>query len=178
MIVLLPSAAKQAELYVVFEKLAQKPATSWASSNSKLTNSSVSVTNRLVQCQFCEQYFTREELHGHKTNHHSHESSSSTSKRGNLLESSKVEEFPALSTSFATKINLAASTNTGNNSNTKKETSSSQQAWSASEEFPALGNGLAPGAESRFSTMPTPNLFSNPSSHLSLANKKKHRLQK
>ena len=46
------------------------------------------------------------------------------------------------------------------------------------EEFPPLSDGLIIEQQTRFSSMPTPSLFTNPSSHLSLVNKKKHRLQK
>jgi hypothetical protein len=46
------------------------------------------------------------------------------------------------------------------------------------EEFPPLSDGLIAEQQTRFSSMPTPSLFTNPSSHLSLVNKKKHRFQK
>jgi len=46
------------------------------------------------------------------------------------------------------------------------------------DDFPALGGGSTPGNETRFSAMPSASIFSNPSAHLSVLNKKKHRLQK
>jgi len=47
------------------------------------------------------------------------------------------------------------------------------------EEFPALGGmSIGGGNEPRYSAMPSASIFSNPSQHLSVLNKKKHRLQK
>jgi hypothetical protein len=46
------------------------------------------------------------------------------------------------------------------------------------EEFPPLSLESASSTETRYGALPTPAIFSNPSSHLSLTNKKKHRLQK
>lgn len=55
----------------------------------------------------------------------------------------------------------------------------SQQSFSAEEDFPSLSSGFPNNSsDHRFSSMPSASIFSNPSSHLSVLNKKKHRLQK
>lgn len=121
-------------------------------------------STKIVKCEVCKQYLLKDEISYHKTLNHPKET---TIKNKVQQKNEDNEEFPSLAASFATKINLPTSNNPSVSKTEAKK-----------DEFPPLGNGLVSNAENRFSTMPTANLFSNPSSHLSLANKKKHRLQK
>ena len=57
-------------------------------------------------------------------------------------------------------------------------TTRKQPNFSVEEDFPSLGGFNSNSGEPRFSSMPSASIFSNPSSHLSVLNKKKHRLQK
>ena len=95
------------------------------------------------------------------------------------------EEYPSLSSTVTTTTNESATNQTAALFLQKKETSTKPSFKSTSskpsdnpEEFPPLSAGLVNNDQTRFSALPTSALFSNPSSHLSLVNKKKHRLQK
>jgi hypothetical protein len=78
------------------------------------------------------------------------------------------EDFPSLSS------NNQFTSNTNSSIPPQK----SNDLMNLIEEFPPLSLGSNSNTETRYSTLPTPAIFSNPSSHLSLTNKKKHRLQK
>jgi hypothetical protein len=181
MIVLLPDIDKQSVLFDHFERLFNK--------KSKQSASDANVMN-IVKCVNCGQYFQKDELFSHHYDRHGGQivgqSSSSTNKKqqSSLVES---EDFPALkphpvSNAFATSSTTMSSIfkNAADSKEEKKTTKSEKAKTNVEEEdFPALST--IPSellSQNRFSALPTPSIFSNPSSHLSILNKKKHRLQK
>jgi hypothetical protein len=93
-----------------------------------------------------------------------------------LTETISVEPKPALKTYSLADAVQNKQIEEGANSH--KSIISSVQKPILEDDFPALSSGLIQSDGPRYSALPSASLFSNPSSHLSLVNKKKHRLQK
>ena len=213
MIVLLPDVLKQQQLYDAYRQISEPFETTETANQSvkkgsskKAADKEAVFTNRLVNCEFCQQYFLNHELNLHQSNFHLkqlNQIKASTTTSSKLNESTKsIEEFPALSAtaavnlkndlskpavvSLAQKIqpnpsaedfpslgDSAAKAPSKTKTPTKKANGFEQE-----DDFPALSANAIETSGPRYSALPTASLFANPSSHLSLVNKKKHRLQK
>lgn len=183
MLVLLPDVKKQNELNEAFVKLVEGLSKSeagskgsgvkWAdktkmASSGSFDGSSFALVNKLQKCAFCEQFFVNFEFNFHQMEYHVKEMGKLSESK--VKESLEKDDFPSLKAPQASKTTWSVPVKQSVVEKPKKSEE-------PTEEFPALGSAFV-GAENRFSALPTPSLFSNPSSHLSLVNKKKHRLQK
>ena len=216
MIVLLPDILKQNELFRAYDELVTKLDVGSNNADSSLSNRNIwggsnqtNLSDKLIKCEFCSQYFQNSEANFHKSRYHSSQMKNfntkliSNNKKANKNEQ---DDFPALvptkpitaqtsqskssSSSTAATTLTAASLLISSQSNIKKEEIENDMTKTKplnkpikmlTEEFPPLGGvdgNLTSNGEIRYSALPTPSIFSNPSSHLSLVNKKKHRLQK
>jgi hypothetical protein len=197
MLVLLPDQTKQQELYNAYIKLVESEGAS--SNQSSVWGDAIggNKSNRLMKCQFCEQFFLNTEFNFHQSSHHAKElgatpTQSSQIRPNKSSVSVAQEDFPSL-TSVSKNPLQTQLTSSRNNSNmslanlissphlAKEETVHLKKqpvVVNLEDEFPALSTVVVPPSEMRYSAMPTPSIFSNPSSHLSILNKKKHRLQK
>ena len=165
--------------------------------------SDVDLEKMIARCDFCPQYLLFEEMSDHEHRHHKSElvkkqiqsnkvamaeavkSLSTTTATATAAKSKTIsEDFPSLASTVPRPVQPPvpvknwASASAQPEPAEKPKQAPKQVKPLAADEFPALGGGLAAANGPRFSTMPTPNLFANPSAHLSLVNKKKHRLMK
>ena len=194
MIVLLPDSARQIEIYEAYLSVvetlnlnqnleASKKITGWGT-KAPTTIEKINFINRLDKCEFCEQIFINSEIGFHQTKYHPRQLAEAAA-----LEKAKApvidesEDFPALGLSVSKTPAVSAPVSLAKKlqqpSVPRSKSPQLEKEPNLTEEFPPLGGATPPPlGEFRFSTMPTPSLFTNPSSHLSLVNKKKHRLQK
>ncbi|CAF0903493.1 unnamed protein product [Brachionus calyciflorus] len=87
-----------------------------------------------------------------------------------------VDDFPVLGSGPVKNTNLLWNVQPQQKQTVNVETK--PKAENLEEAFPALQSNIMLSQDNRFSALPTQSLFQNPSSHLSILNKKKHRLQK
>jgi hypothetical protein len=173
MIILLPDVVKQQELFDSFndyiEIITQKQKKTKNDNNNKNWSKQQQQQSffqmQLVKCQYCNQYLISNELNNHQIKYHNKTTITTTA---SSIFNNNSNEYPSLGA--ANKPQQPSVINK-NNILLKEEL------------FPPLNSNttaesLIPNDQTRYSSMPTPSLFSNPSSHLSLVNKKKHRLQK
>ena len=202
MIVLLPDSEKQSELYQAYMSILEEfnftnesnlnssSGINWASKTKSLgksetPGSTYAFTNKLVRCNYCNQLFLNDEINFHQSSNHLKQIMSSSNLKG------ITDEFPSLAINIIQPSIISTVTKVETNKNITQE-----------EDFPSLGGALKVhsisrkkdnpikneadfpalstinvSTENRYSALPTPSIFSNPNSHLSLV-KKKHRLQK
>lgn len=143
MIVLLPDSAKQQELYKAYSNVVEssnKQAQSksgWPKSGSKESQMKKKLLNKLMECQFCEQFFLNSEFNFHQSQNHKKElnsyySTSSTKAEVKKLAKSSdpklqmaTEDFPSL---LGTLKVESKNTTKGNEPKVKEST----------EDFPSL----------------------------------------
>ncbi len=119
MIVLLPDAEKQHDLYKAFAKIVE---TSGKAKAGRLGKSKL-IANRLMECEFCEQYFLNSEINTHQMTYHKKDSKPAidapintykpntansgviqpVKKPQSLQKNSVIEEFPSLESTIEVK---------------------------------------------------------------------------
>lgn len=183
MIALLPDLDKQDELYLAYVTLGGNEKTrssSPISLNAWGSASGSSTGPALVRCEFCTQYLTSNEINFHQMSYHGKQVNTPVKSDKKASQKQQVEEFPSLmpATTPSVPLNWASKKESPVDKPVEKQPAKKKTQSSLVEEFPPLSTQTAPSLENRFSAMPSASIFSNPSSHLSLVNKKKHRLQK
>ena len=207
MIVLLPDVLKQKQLYEAYRQISEPFETTDVNHQSakkggsnKAADKAGVFTNKLVNCEFCQRYFLNHELNLHQSNFHLKQlNQMKASASSKLNEATKsIEEFPALTTapvstkndlkpavvSLAQKIqpksdeDFPSLGDSAAKTPAKAKTPIKKVLGEPEDDFPALSANVIEANGPRYSALPTASLFANPSSHLSLVNKKKHRLQK
>jgi hypothetical protein len=203
MIVLLPDVKKQRDLFEahktslskimeVNQEAAGGSNSAWNEKPSKpgATSTATLPVSKLVNCKFCDQYFLNSEINSHSSNSHSKQVNSYLEPFQNAR---VVEDFPSLSSNTQSQNTASQSLNFSTTASSSIPSSSSTikqrhqpvmipenkrvEPEKQAEEFPALSSNTL-NLEDRFSAMPSATIFNMPSSHLSVLNKKKHRLQK
>ena len=193
MIVLLPDATKQAQLHDAYMEvvelygfnLSDSSGSSWIdkTKSAKSQAAANTILNKLKKCNFCDQYFLSTEYNFHQSSEHVKQLGELASMMKKLEMSSNNDDFPSLGSKPApaqTKWETAKKEAVIKNDDFPTLSSKPAQAQQKretvkavvkEEEFPSLSSSLPiPPSENRFSALPTPSLFSNPSSHLSLVN--------
>ena len=205
MIVLLPDSGKQKELYHAYMSIldefnftnestsntasginwAVKTKTQSGAAKSDMSGSTYAFTNKLVKCNYCSQLFLNTEINFHQSSNHLKQIMSSSNLKG------ITDEFPSLAINTTqsnithTIAKIEPNTNLtpdddfpslGGNFKAHSFGQKKNEPITNEKDFPALST-VNVSTENRFSALPTPSIFSNPNSHLSLV-KKKHRLQK
>jgi len=178
MIILLPDVVKQQELFDSFndyiETIKQKQKKSKNENNknwSKQQQQQSFFQMQLVKCQYCNQYLINNELSNHQIKYHN-KTIATTTVATSIFNNNEYPSLGATSKPPPPPPPSIQSSAINKNNILLKE-----------ELFPPLNanppaESSLPHDQTRYSSMPTPSLFANPSSHLSLVNKKKHRLQK
>ncbi len=208
MIVLLPDVNKQRELFEAHaDSVRQLLADSdqdvtVSSANSAWADKAVrpsgakptsTLVTKLVSCAHCGQYFLNTEVNFHNSTHHAKQIGSMQVATHRNRPGQILEDFPSLSATVPaprqqSSFNSSASSSLPasailnkpkqQENAIKTETRKAAKPPRDTDDFPALSSTVAVSAENRFSAMPSATIFNMPSSHLSILNKKKHRLQK
>ncbi len=202
MIVLLPDVQRQEELFEAHaeslkqllsesdqEVSAGSSSSGWPGAKPTTTKPATasSASSKLVNCSYCGQYFQNTEINFHNSTHHAKQISMQA-QRSTLTSSQIVEDFPSLSASvvappvvkpqsFSSAVPVSAVVNKPKQVQPEVVKTEAPKVTAPVEEFPPLSAGPA-NLENRYSAMPSATIFNMPSSHLSVLNKKKHRLQK
>ncbi|RNA14127.1 zinc finger protein 598-like [Brachionus plicatilis] len=172
----------------------------WVSKNDE-----ANFSKKLTKCPGCSQYLSSAEINFHQTTYHKGlEVKTLTQNEVTKPQAAKFNTSPELEFKLPKKQEFSkkepsASHINENDFPSLTFTDPKTPIWNAkqpepktqvrkennyakkndfSEDFPALESSLRNNAEFRISSLPTPTIFQNPSSHLSILNKKKHRLQK
>ena len=202
-LILLPDVEKQNELFNSLEPLLDSFIKN-DSKNSKKNfyhskNNQPKFSKKLLKCLFCNQFLCDKEINLHQKKFHNDQDSSSLnqkeegSKFGKFFEiealknenfkkktlTSIIDEndFPSLNNNILKAKNpIWTIKETDRNHQDSEEKSKKKIDFNA--DFPPLESDFENNFENRISSLPTPTIFQNPSSHLSILNKKKHRLKK
>jgi hypothetical protein len=205
MIVLLPDTKKQSELYQAYISILEEfhfagesgsntaSGINWAaktktpgtkSALGDTAGSTYAFTNKIVKCNYCSQLFLNTEINFHQSSSHLKQLISSSNLK------SITEDFPSLAVNSIPPIDMLTEAKAESNKSLAQaedfpslggtfKTSfgrKKDEPITNEKDFPALST-VNVSTENRYSALPTPSIFSNPNSHLSLV-KKKHRLQK
>jgi hypothetical protein len=206
MIVLLPDTKKQSELYQAYMSILGEfnfagesgsntaSGINWAaktktpgtkSTLGDTAGSTYAFTNKLVKCNYCSQLFLNTEINFHQSSSHLKQLISSSNLK------SITEDFPSLAVNSIPPIEMLAEAKAESNKSLVQDEDfpslggtfktysfgrKKDEPITNEKDFPALST-VNVSTENRYSALPTPSIFSNPNSHLSLV-KKKHRLQK
>lgn len=121
MIVLLPDPVKQQQLFKAYFRIVENSEknseikSNWAKNNKSFKPKEPKLSNKLLECQFCQQYFLNSEFNFHQSNHHKKEmaeyySMSAASSNDKIEENTKiVDDFPSLLISITTQTDYSSS---------------------------------------------------------------------
>ena len=132
MIILLPDPAKQQELYRAYSNVVEGSNRSESISAGRSTEVSrpTKLLNKLIECQFCEQFFLKSEFSSHQKNHHKKDLDAySTLNRPKERSNESTEDFPSL---------LAAVSKSDKPMPAKSTEAKKPIAQKSTEDFPSL----------------------------------------
>lgn len=203
MLVLLSDVEKQNELFnalsPLLNSLINNDSKSFLSDKKSkwgIKNDHKTFSNNLQNCLFCKQYFSNYEIDSHQRNFHKEQYSSLLKEEissNHILSKSEpiLQEFSktTVTSSIINENDFPSLSNCNTKADTPiwaiKQIDHKQQSKNEkndnkldlNEEFPVLQSNLNNNLQNRISTLPTASIFQNPSSHLSVLNKKKYRFK-
>lgn len=196
MLILLPDVEKQNELFNALEPLLDSLVKNNSKNRNKklwLNDNQLEFSKKLLKCLFCNQFLLDREMSLHQKQFHYDPELNQNEQSSKSLEiealkhenykktalTSKVDEndFPSLTTTNISDAKNPIWTVKETEKNDQERKRSNQKKNDFNLDFPPLESNIKNNLENRISSMPTPTIFQNPNSHLSILNKKKHRFK-